>query len=501
MRVWIDTLIIVFFICLNSYYALLLFLSVLEISRRKAERLPELDATVLSEHSTPPVTIIAPAFNEEKNIVESVQAFLQMEYPNFSIVVVNDGSTDDTLEKLREAFDLEPVDLIVRGDLETEPIEQTFQSTADARLVVIDKENGGKSDALNCGINAARTPLVCCVDADTLVKRDALLRMVEPYLYDPSGVVAVGGTVRLANGCTVESGLVTDINAPDDWLGRFQIIEYLRGFIFGRMGLNRLGGNLIISGAFGMFSRDALIEVGGYDTDTVGEDMELVVRLQRWARKQDRERRVVHIPEPIAFTEAPGTIRGLGRQRDRWHRGLAESLWRHKGMFFNPRYGWLGMFVFPAFLLFELLGPVIELFGYGWFIYWGVQGKLSPEYTIMFAIVAFVWAMLLSTQAVLIDNWSFNVFKGGRNRLKVVGAALLENFGYRQMTMVFRLWGLLKFPFGSSQWGSPERTGFSNDKSTEESTEKVTRGATVEDGDGEDADERKPEVKEGERVA
>ena len=237
-----------------------------------------------------------------------------------------------------------------------------------------------------------------------LVKRDALLRMVEPYLYDPSGVIAVGGTVRLANGCTVEDGLVTEVKPPDSWLERFQIIEYLRGFLFGRMGLNHVGGNLIISGAFGLFSRETVVEVGGYETDTVGEDMELVVRLQRWARQQAPKRRVVHIPEPICFTEAPSTIGGLWRQRDRWHRGLADSLWRNRGMFFNPRYGWLGTVIFPAFLIFELLGPLVELFGYGWFIYWGVQGKLSPEFTVLFALVAFIWGMLLSTQAVLMGQ-------------------------------------------------------------------------------------------------
>jgi cellulose synthase/poly-beta-1,6-N-acetylglucosamine synthase-like glycosyltransferase len=388
MKQWVDTFILVYFFVLNSFYLFLLLLSVFEIARRKSERLPEMDDALLEYGTVPPISIIVPAYNEAENIVDSVKSLLELEYPDHRVIVVNDGSDDETFARLRDAFELVSVDRVVRQEIETEPVEGLYQSEAHERLMILDKVNGGKGDALNAGINAARTPrnrsthssssplgarnrrehtsisgllpgatygrrlqrlenvvpplngyhaLVCCIDADTIVDRRALLRMIEPYVYAPEEIVAVGGTVRIANGCKIANGRVEEMDLPDSWLVRFQIVEYLRAFLFGRMGMNRLGGNIIISGAFGLFSKEDIVEVGGYDDETVGEDMELVVRLHRDGQRAEPTRRVVQIPEPICYTRAPEDIRTLGVQRDRWHRGLADSLWRHTSIIGNPR--------------------------------------------------------------------------------------------------------------------------------------------------------------------
>ncbi len=471
MRQWVDVFVLCYFIGLNSFYGLLIFFSIFEIARRKASQLPELDASVLAQTSTPPISILAPAFNEAATIVDSVRAFLQLEYPQHQVIVVNDGSTDETLQRLFDEFDLEPVDLIVRRQLETQPVREIYQSRKDARLYVVDKENGGKADALNVGINVARYPLICCADADTIVTRKALLRMVEPYLYDPQGVVAVGGTVRLANGCKFNHGVLQQVDVPDSWLARFQIIEYLRGFLFGRMGLNRMGGNLIISGAFGLFSREAVVEVGGYETDSVGEDMELVVKLQRHVKREDPPRQVIHISDPIAYTEAPESLELLSNQRDRWHRGMADAMWRHKAMLLNPKFGPVGTLVFPAYLMFELFGPVIEMFGYFWFVAGLVFGFVDVKFAVLFLVVAFWLGALMSIQALLIDSWGFNLFKGVVPRLKLLAAAVFENLGYRQLTLWFRIRGLLKYLVGEKSWGKMTRKGFERHPDTGEDDE------------------------------
>lgn len=460
MREWVDIFILCYFIGLNAFYAALIAASMLEIARRNASQMPELDTVVLSEESTPPITVIAPAYNEEQTIVDSVRAFLHLEYPRHQVLVVNDGSKDKTLEKLIEEYDLEPIDLIVRRQIKTKPVRGVYQSRKDPRLYVVDKENGGKADALNVGVNTSRYPLVCCADADTIVTKKALLRMVEPYLYDPRGVVAVGGTIRLANGCHFTDGVLEKVDVPRSWLARFQIIEYLRGFLFGRMGLNRLGGNLIISGAFGLFRRDAIIEVGGYAADSVGEDMEIVVKLQSHILREDPPRKIVHISDPIAYTEAPESLELLMNQRDRWHRGMADAMWRHKQMLFNPRYGLVGVVVYPAYLLFELLGPVVELFGYFWFGAGLIFGFVDVKFALLFLVAAFWLGAMMSIQALLIDNWGFDLFRGAKPRLRLLIAAIFENLGYRQITLWFRLKGLIKYFFGAKSWGKMTRKGF-----------------------------------------
>lgn len=503
MKTWVDIFILGYFFLLNSFYGLLLALSFLEIARRKSWRLPEMDSTILSRGTAPPIAIIAPAYNEAANIVDSVRSLLNVRYPDHQVIVVNDGSTDETFQLLVDHFDLERIDRVVHRQIETEPVRGIYRSPLEERLLVVDKENGGKGDALNVGINVSRAPLVCCVDADTIIEEDALLRMVEPYIYDPSSVVGVGGTVRVANGCTLRDERVDDIQLPDSWLARFQIVEYLRAFLFGRMGMNRLGGNLIISGAFGLFLKEAVVEVEGYDDETVGEDMELVVRLHRYGRQLDPIRRIVQIPDPICFTRVPEDIRTLGLQRDRWHRGMADTLLIHRRMFLNPRYGSIGMVIYPVFVFFELLGPLVELFGYFWFVTSIIFGFVNWEFAFLFLIVAFIWGALLSIQSLVLDNWSFEMFRGGESRTGLIVAALVENLGYRQMTLWFRLRGLVKYVMGESSWGDMNRKGFDKAPDDEgggklEEEEKAGRKA---EGAGSEGEREEGERVEGEEVA
>ncbi len=449
-----------YFLLMNGMNVALLVLSTLELGRARSRRWPELDNILLAQPNTPPISIIAPAYNEEASIVDSVRAFLHLEYPSFTVVVVNDGSKDRTLARLVERFKLELVKSVYRRELPSKDIRGVYRSPIEPRLVVVDKDNGGKADALNAGINVARTPLVCCVDADSIIDQRALLRMVEPFIYDPTQTIAVGGTIRLANGATVRDGCVTNVRMPRSWLARFQIIEYLRAFLFARLGLNRLGGNLIISGALGIFRRDVVIELKGYRTDTVGEDMELIVRMHRHMREQRRPYRICYVPDPICYTEAPEDMKTLGRQRHRWQRGLFDSLLRHRRMFMNPRYGAVGLIAFPSFVLFELLAPVLELFGYLYMVVALCLGGIDPLTGVLFFVLANGIGFAMSVQAMVLDDLGFNSYRGIRTKLQLLGVALLENFGYRQVLLWHRLNGMLDFVRGGHHWGEMKRKGF-----------------------------------------
>ncbi len=460
MIYWLDTIVLIYFAGMNLAYGMLLLLSFFEILSRNAARMPEYDVKLLSDESAPPISILVPAYNEETGVVDSVKSLLRLVYPHLTVIVINDGSDDETLQRLFDEFDLGEFHYVYRTDIETQEIRGIYQSRLDPRLLVVDKENGGKSDALNAGINLARTPLVCSIDSDTIIERHAFLRMVEPFIFSTPPVIASGGSIRLANGATFEEGVIKEMTIPKSWLARFQTVEYLRSFLFGRVGYNRLGGNMIISGAFGLFRRDALEEIGGYRTDTVGEDMEVVTRLHRHFRDKKEPYRILYIPDPICYTEAPEKVKVLGNQRDRWQRGLADTLWRHKSMFLNPYYGLLGVVVFPVFVLFELLGPIIEFFGYFWFLSLIIAGVVDVPFTILFFLVAVFSGFLLSVFSLILNDLSFRAYYMPSLKFKLILFAFLENFGYRQLTLFFRIRGLLKFFIGDKTWGKMTRKGF-----------------------------------------
>ena len=311
------------------------------------------------------VSVLMPAYNEELTIVASVEAMTSLRYPDFEVIVIDDGSKDATVATMIAAFDMVEFPLARAPMVDTlgEVLATYISRRGSMNLVLVCKTNGGKADALNVGINVARKELVCMVDADSLLDPDALLHVSRPFADDPERVIASGGVVRVANGSTIAKGRVVKIDMPRRWLPRVQVVEYLRAFLIGRAGWSAAGGLLIISGAFGMFRRDILFELNGVATDCIGEDAELVVRLYRWMGDNDVDGRIVFVSEPVAWTEAPETRQVLASQRRRWHRGLTEIFVRHRGMILRPRYGFIGMITMPWFLLFELLAPFLEVFG------------------------------------------------------------------------------------------------------------------------------------------
>jgi cellulose synthase/poly-beta-1,6-N-acetylglucosamine synthase-like glycosyltransferase len=456
---WVDYSVLIYFVALNSFYGLQLLLSIPELWSHWHLAEDEALSRVLSSGALPGLSILVPAYNEELTIVDSTLSFLTLEYTRHEVIVINDGSRDRTLERLIEAYDLFQVPSAFMVTVRTQRVRAYYRSRKYSKLLVIDKENGGKADALNAGLNAATNPYVLAVDADTLIEPDALLRLARPFVLGTQ-IAAVGGTVRVANSCTIEHGRVTKARVDRRLLPGIQVVEYLRAFLFGRLGWNRLGGNLIISGAFGLFRRDYLLAIRGWAVGTVGEDMELVVRLHRYLRERRLPDVMSFIPDPVAWTEAPASIRLLGNQRERWHRGLLQALWRHKGLLFNPRYGALGFIAYPFFLFGEALAPLIEIFGYATLALGLALGAVDLRFAWLFLSVALLYGVLLSTWAILLEEATFRRYRRQTDVLRLLFYAFAEAFGYRQLTVWFRLKAFWRVLRGDKRWGSMRREGF-----------------------------------------
>ncbi len=467
MNIWLEQLILVYFLFVNTFYALALLFAAREMKDHKRQIWGENSYRLLSSEITPKVSVLAPAFNEELTVVGSVRALLNLHYSNLEVVVINDGSPDRTLEVLVQAFKLKPVEPTYHLQLKTSEIRGLYLTPDYPNLVVVDKVNGGKADALNLGLQIASGKLICAIDADTLVEFDALQKMVRPFLYQ-NDVVCAGGTLRVLNGSVVQGGAVKEVRTPRTPLEGFQAVEYVRAFLFGRLGLNRMGGNLIISGAFGLFDRQAMVSAGGYAHDSVGEDMELVVRLRRLGVENKTASKAVFIPDPVAWTEVPSSLRVLFRQRDRWHRGLADVLWRHKKLCLNPKYRAMGSVVYPYFLTVELLSPLVEAAGLALVLWQAYTGELSLKFFLLFFLVAYGYGILLSIFAMLLDEEIFGRFKTVKERVILLFWVLLENLGYRQFTVLARLRGLFKYLLGDTAWGKMERQGLTKETDDEE---------------------------------
>ncbi len=450
---------ITYFALLNAIYLGFTMIAWRSLTSYLRERSYSAEAEAFASPLTPPISILLPGYNEEAGVVESVRSLLSLRYPEFEVIVINDGSTDTTLARLETAFELVPVRKAMRGSIPCEAIRGVFVSRSNPGLIVIDKDNGGKADALNAGVNAARFPYVCAVDADAILEEDALLRVAKPLLDEPDLVAATGGIVRIANGCTIEHGRVIEVGLPKSRLATLQTVEYFRAFLVGRVGWSKLQSLLIISGAFGLFRRSLVEAVGGYSTGTVGEDMELVVRLHRHLRERGEDYRIEFVPDPVCWTEAPEDMRTLSRQRRRWQRGLAETLWCHRKLTFNPRYGLLGMFGMPYFMLFELLGPVIEFLGYVALPIAVILGMLSVTYLIAFAIVAILLGVLLSVSALALEEFSFRRHRSGMDVTRMLTYSVLENFGYRQLVTFWRALAYVDLARGRKDWGVHKRKG------------------------------------------
>jgi len=443
----------------NAVYVLQLAVAFIAL-RRRPPISDRREVWAQYSEATMPISILVPAYNEEASVVESVRALLALSYPNFEVVVVNDGSKDGTLDALIDAFGLEPVFRVYDTAVSHRPIRGLYGSPRYPKLLVVDKENGGKADALNAGINLARMPLFCAIDADSLLENDALLRAVQPFAEDPVDVLAVGGNIRIANGCKVRAGQLLEVGLPRNPLALFQVVEYLRAFLMARLAWSHMNALLIISGAFGIFKRGAAIDVGGYSHGTVGEDIEIIVKIRRLIAERKIRGEVRFVPDPVCWTEAPETLRVLGRQRRRWQRGSLETFFKHMRMTANPRYGPAGLIGFPYLLLSDVLGPVLEVVGYLLIPLFWAAGVLSLDFFLAYIALTFVFGVFISVGSLVLEELQLHRYPRPRDLLLLTLVAVAENFGYRQLNNFWRIFGTWEFLRRTEGWGKMERRGF-----------------------------------------
>lgn len=412
---------------------------------------------------TPPITIIAPARNEEASIRVAIRNLLELDYPQLEIIVVNDGSGDRTLEELRNEFRLRPVRMVYVAEVKSAAVRGLYRSDVDSRLLVVDKNAGGsKADAVNAGLNAATSPYVCVVDADSVLERDALLRIMVPVLEDPKRVVAVGGIVRVLNGSEIEKGQLRRVRLPRKSIEAIQVIEYLRAFLIGREAWAQGNMLTIISGAFGVFRTDLVRAVGGYRASSIGEDMDVVARMHRHLREKEADYQIRFVPDPMCWTEVPSDFRSLARQRARWQKGLLDVLWPNRDMLFRPRYGRIGCFALPYLWLFELFAPVMEIVGIATILLAAFLGVLSREFFLQFLIFGYAFATVISIGSVLQEEVTYKRYNDWKDVVRLVSYCFLEHFPYRQFNMFWRLQGLWQYLRGDHEWKPLKRKGLAS---------------------------------------
>jgi cellulose synthase/poly-beta-1,6-N-acetylglucosamine synthase-like glycosyltransferase len=456
----VEQLVIGYFLTINSVYLLLVIGALIYVRRQMVHSSVVQPDALFKTDLFKSISILVPAYNESGNIVESIESLLKLEYPEYHIIVINDGSGDDTLQLLIDHFDLIKTPLYYEKPIEHEEIRATYCTPEIPTLTVIDKKNGGKADALNAGINVAETELVCSIDADSILEQDVLKKLIQTFM-EHKNTVAAGGVVRVINGCDIENREIKEIRTPTNFLARLQSVEYIRAFLFGRVGWDFFKSLLIVSGAFGIFDRKAVIKVGGYLTDTVGEDIELIVRLHSYHLRNNKDYQIRFLPEPICWTEVPTDYNSLKNQRNRWHRGLADSIWRHKYMLFNPFYKHIGMLVMPFFLLFELFGPIVQLLSYIYLaVMFFVPSLFNVSFVLLFFAISIIYGMIISLISVLAEEIAFKTYSDFNDVLILSCFSFIENLGYRQIHAWWQFIGLIDFFKGKKSWGEMVRKGF-----------------------------------------
>ena len=450
-----------------SYFVLAMYSSAETIIYFKKNNFINYKEVMISEHS-PSISIIAPAYNESLNIVENVRSLLSNHYVNYDVVIVNDGSTDGSLELLIEAYELEKVNFLIHEKIKTKPLRKgVYKSKNPAfdKLIVVDKENGGKSDALNVGLNVSSSKYIACIDVDCLLIDDALQKMVKPFLEaTDKKVIASGGVIRIANSCVIDNGRLMEVNFPKNLIVSSQILEYLRSFSLGRMAWSRLNGLLVISGAFGLFDREIAVKVGGYDINTVGEDMEIIVRMRRHMEEQKLKYKVTFIPDPLCWTEAPDNYKILISQRNRWTRGTIETLKKHRKMALNWNYGMLGMISIPYWYLYERMAPIIEVTG---IIFFGILiylGRLRWDFALSFFLASYFFSILFSLLAIFTEELTYNEYKKRSAGVWMLLTLFLEPFILHTVILYAAIKGNFDYYFKKKKsWGVMERKGLKTD--------------------------------------
>lgn len=409
---------------------------------------------------TPPISVLVPARNEEMCIVANVGSLLRLDYPQLEVIIVNDASSDQTMERLRENFGVHRAPILYVPEIKTAPVIGIYRSLEHPRLLVLDKQSAGcKADAINAGINAASSPYVCVVDADSFLEKDSLSRIMAGIISDPERVVAVGGIVRILNGSKVQGAQLKEVSLPHTHIEMLQIIEYLRAFLVGREAWAAFNLLPIISGAFGIFRRDLLLKINGFRADAVGEDFDLIVRLHRYLHEHEMDYHINFIPDPTCWTEAPSDYTSLARQRARWHKGLLDTLWSTRDMLFRKQYGRVGWVILPYMWLFECFSPVLELLGYVTIILAAVLGSLSQRFFLEFLLFGYAFATLISVGSVLLEEMNYRRYSSWRDVAWLLTYCLFEHLPYRQMTMFWRLRGIWEYLRGDLSWHQVKRTG------------------------------------------
>jgi len=464
IRTVIESLFLIYAVSIVSFYFWLAVVSARELIKNVRESKTTNFDALLSSPFTPMISLLAPAYNESLTIVDNIKALLGLYYPNFEIIVINDGSKDDSLEKTIAAFDLEKVPYAIDYKIQCQEIRGIYKSRSKAysNLTVVDKQNGGKADALNAGINIAKGDYFISIDVDSIIDPHALKKLIKPFFEaTDKKVIAAGGVIQIANSCVIENGQLVEINIPSKLIPRFQVIEYSRSFLMGRLAWSRLDGLLLISGALGLFDKEVVINCGGYYTKTVGEDMELVVRMRKYMADRGLKYKVVYISDPLCWTEAPSTLKVLGTQRNRWTRGTIDTIMLHRNIFMNPKYGFMGMVSHPYWVFFEWLAPIIEFLGILYFIVIALLGEANwPFFAIMFTFVYF-FAITFSTYAILFDHLSYYRYKKKRMIIKLLMTAWLEPFLYHPLVVYWGLRGNFDYFIRKKKsWGKMTRAGF-----------------------------------------
>ena len=454
-----------FYYLLSNFAYLAMLIIALRTSAMHLRHLKSIDLNWIKGSAlVPPVAVLVPAHNEEKSICTAVRNLLDLDYPELELIVVNDGSTDNTLQRMQQEFRLRLVRAVYVPQVTCAPVRGLYRSDVDLRLLVVDKEPAGsKADAINAGLNAAASPYVCVVDADSILERDALLRLMVPVLADPKRVVAAGGIVRVLNGSEIEEGRIRRVRLPRKSIEVIQVVEYLRAFLIGREAWARGNMLMIVSGAFGVFRTDLVRAIGGYRASAIGEDFDLVTRLHRHLLGKGAEYCIDFVPDPVCWTEVPSDLRSLARQRARWHKGLLDVLRPNGDMLFRPRYGRIGWLALPYLWLFEFLAPVIEVTGIATVLLAVIFGALSRTFFLQFVLFGYGFATVISIGSVLQEELTYKRYNDWQDVARLVSYCFLEHFPYRQLHMIWRLHGLWQYCRGDMAWRPLNRQGQESD--------------------------------------
>ena len=468
-------------------YALLAMMSLISIRNYMKKNASVNYDIIVESPLAPGISVIAPAFNEGVTIIQNVRSLLTLNYPRFEVIIINDGSTDDTLEKLIEEYQLIQVDYAYREKLNSQPIRRIFRSTNHAfdKLMVVDKVNGkSKADASNAGINVSSYNYFLCTDVDCILDKDTLIKLIKPFMdqettkikeigepcpecgfvhiqEDHTRVIASGATLRMVNSCEVDGGLLIRVRPPARFLPRFQEMEYIRAFVLGKMGWDLINSVPNVSGGLGMFDKEIAVMAGGYDPKSFGEDMDLITRMCAFMKDNKKKYSIRYVPMTLCWTEGPTTLKVFGRQRSRWARGLAQIMSIHHKIIFNPKYGRLGTVVFAYNFLYELLAPIIEFTGILFYIYLILTGQINWPYAIILIIFVYTYSVMITTLALLWDQVTFRYYKTWGEVMGLCLMAFLEPFVYHPLILFFSIKGYVNFIFNRKHvWGNMQRQGF-----------------------------------------